>query len=191
MTGDGVLSVDDIRGRYTARMHPDVRAGKRTEDEVLTEFLETFEQHHNTMSEQKADGVVTPEEFLEYYAHVSMNIDSDAYFEAMMSSAWRVSDPDAQPYAGSRRKVTNVNARDAYRNDHHRNLFGTDNRTPFEKKPQTEWATTTAGSYHESALAGQVPAAGGGNLARSGAHDPRMQFADNSQRMTPAQYRGI
>ena len=35
-------------GIYSAKMHPDVRAGKKTEDEVLGEFLDTFEVHHAT-----------------------------------------------------------------------------------------------------------------------------------------------
>ena len=47
--GNGVLDIDDIRGTYNARLHPDVKSGKRTEDEVLLEFLETFEQHHNSL----------------------------------------------------------------------------------------------------------------------------------------------
>ena len=42
-TQDGQVTLEDIRGRYNASMHPDVKSGKRTEDEVLTEFLETFE----------------------------------------------------------------------------------------------------------------------------------------------------
>jgi len=42
-SGDGVLDLEDIKGRYNAKMHPDVKSRKRTEDEVLTEFLETFE----------------------------------------------------------------------------------------------------------------------------------------------------
>lgn len=45
--GDGVLRINDIKGVYNARFHPDVKAGKKTEDEVLGEFLETFEMHHN------------------------------------------------------------------------------------------------------------------------------------------------
>ena len=40
---DGVLDITDIKGRYNAKMHPDVKSGKITEDEVLNEFLETFE----------------------------------------------------------------------------------------------------------------------------------------------------
>jgi calcyphosin len=103
-TGDGILSLEDIKKSYNARMHPEVKSGKKTEDEVLLEFLETFEQHHNTIHGTKADGKVTPEEFLEYYAHVSCNIDSDAHFELMMSNAWNIesrNNPAQMPYAGA------------------------------------------------------------------------------------------
>ena len=41
--GSGVVDINDIRGLYTAHKHPDVMAGKKTEDQVLNEFLETFE----------------------------------------------------------------------------------------------------------------------------------------------------
>ena len=41
--GDGVLTLEDIKRSYNARMHPEVKSGKKTEDEVLLEFLETFE----------------------------------------------------------------------------------------------------------------------------------------------------
>ena len=85
---DGVLDITDIKNKYNARMHPDVKSGKRSEEEVLKEFLETFEQHHNTRNGSKSDGKVTPDEFLEYYANVSATIDNDAYFELMMSNAW-------------------------------------------------------------------------------------------------------
>ena len=57
---------------------------------MLTEFFETFETHHNVLKGKKADGKITPDEFLEYYSHVSSNIDSDAYFELMMSNAWNL-----------------------------------------------------------------------------------------------------
>lgn len=148
--GDGILSIEDIKRSYNASMHPDVKSGKRTEDEILTEFLETFEQHFNTIHNTRADGKITPEEFLEYYAHVSANIDSDAYFELMMANAWNIesrNNPASMPYAGSSAKVTSVNSRDAYRRDHHRNLFGTDKSTPFEKRQATEWQSSTGQSY--------------------------------------------
>ena len=45
--GNGWLDIEDIKGVYNARNHPDVKQGKKTEEEVLLEFLETFETHHN------------------------------------------------------------------------------------------------------------------------------------------------
>ena len=49
-SGDGEVTLDDITGKYNASMHPDVKSGKRTSNEVLTAFLETFEQHYNTVT---------------------------------------------------------------------------------------------------------------------------------------------
>jgi len=42
----GVLDINDIKGVYNAKSHPDVKAGKKTEEEVLGEFLDTFETHY-------------------------------------------------------------------------------------------------------------------------------------------------
>lgn len=42
---NGVLDIDDIRGTYSAKEHPEVKAGKKTEDEVFFDFLETFDYH--------------------------------------------------------------------------------------------------------------------------------------------------
>lgn len=41
--GSGELDTSDIKQSYNAKKHPDVLAKKRTEDEILLEFLDTFE----------------------------------------------------------------------------------------------------------------------------------------------------
>lgn len=38
--------LNDFLGVYNATKHPDVISGKKTEDEILGEFLDTFEVHH-------------------------------------------------------------------------------------------------------------------------------------------------
>lgn len=43
----GVLDIGDIKGVYNAKFHPDVKAGKKSEEEVLGEFLDTFELHYS------------------------------------------------------------------------------------------------------------------------------------------------
>ncbi len=54
----GVLEFDDVLckflgyclfiyiGYYNAKAHPDVKNKRRGEEEILSEFLDTFEQHH-------------------------------------------------------------------------------------------------------------------------------------------------
>ncbi len=75
---------------YSAKTHPDVLAGKKSEEQILLEFLETFETHHSTRNNGAPDHVVTQEEFEEYYANLSASIDNDQYFELMMNNAWNL-----------------------------------------------------------------------------------------------------
>ena len=88
--GSGQLEIDDIRQRYNAKMHPDVKAGKKTEDEILYEFIDTFEQHHSENKDDARDGTVTQGEWIEYYNNVSMSVDRDDYFELMMNQTWNL-----------------------------------------------------------------------------------------------------
>lgn len=173
--GTGQLTVAQVKSRYCAANHPDVKSGKRSENEMSVEFNETFDQHHKIKGSDK----VTPEEFIDYYSYVSTQIDSDAQFELIMSNSWNVSGAGgtSMPFAGSSRKVTAVNAREAYRNDHHRNLFGTDKVTPFVSKAQTDWQTSNKGNFQAPDTNKHMPTAGGSNLACSGSDDPRMAWA--------------
>lgn len=88
----GQLDINDIRQTYNAKSHPDVKAGKKTEDEILSEFLDTFEDHFADMkgNADARDGLITMNEWLEYYNNVSMSIDDDEYFLLMMNSAWNL-----------------------------------------------------------------------------------------------------
>jgi Ca2+-binding EF-hand superfamily protein len=91
--GDGDLDISDVKKCYNAKMHPDVRSGKKDEDEILYEFLDTFEQHYalnNPGAKGNKDRSVSPDEFVAYYENVSCSIDNDDYFIAMMTSAWNL-----------------------------------------------------------------------------------------------------
>jgi Ca2+-binding EF-hand superfamily protein len=85
----GIVEINEIKSLYNVKNHPDVKSGKKTEEDVYGEFLETFETHHNINRGTK-DRRVTREEFLEYYNNISMSIDNDDYFEAMMTNAWKL-----------------------------------------------------------------------------------------------------
>ncbi|KDO27328.1 hypothetical protein SPRG_07575 [Saprolegnia parasitica CBS 223.65] len=81
-----VITVEDVVQRYDAKKNPEVIAGRKTERDVYTEFLETFEA-----SSRVHDGRVTLDEWTEYYANISASIDDDDYFELMMRNAWHIS----------------------------------------------------------------------------------------------------
>lgn len=80
----GVVELNDIEAKYDASKHPDVISKRRTTQDVLREFLDTFD----TIDK---DGKVTPEEFIKYYGNCSSSIDDDDYFELMIRNAWHIS----------------------------------------------------------------------------------------------------
>ena len=101
--GNKMLEVSDLRNVYSSRNHPDVKSGKKTEDDVLAEFLDTFENHFCILEGKRGDSKITVEEFMEYYNNISMSIDNDAYFETMINSAWDL-DGSKTKYGKSWRK---------------------------------------------------------------------------------------
>ena len=52
-TGDGVITVEDLRGVYNASHHPKYQNGEWTEDQVFQSFLSSFDTPGD------ADGVVS------------------------------------------------------------------------------------------------------------------------------------
>merc|ERR1719329_1102193 len=90
--GNGWIDINDIRGVYTANKHPDVLSGKKTEDQILQEFLETFETAHAMRNNEAPNYVVTKEEFEEYYNNISASVDDDSYFKLMMENAWKLTE---------------------------------------------------------------------------------------------------
>ena len=90
--GNGWVDINDIKGVYNAQKHPDVASGKKTEEQILQEFLETFETHHAMRTNEAPDHVVTKEEFTEYYNNISCSIDDDMYFTLMISNAWKLTE---------------------------------------------------------------------------------------------------
>ena len=83
-TGDGQLTVADLKRSFDAKRHPKYRTGEFNETQVMEEFLAGFE------APGEKDGVVTWEEFLNHYCEVGANIDDDTYFDLMMRNCWKL-----------------------------------------------------------------------------------------------------
>lgn len=84
LSGEGVVTVEDLRGVYNASQHPKFLSGEMTEDEIFLKFLNNFDCPNDP------DGKITKQDFLSYYAGVKASIDEDEYFEEMMRKAWQL-----------------------------------------------------------------------------------------------------
>lgn len=56
--GSGQVDSKDLKGVFNSKEHPDVIAGKKTEDQVLCDFLNNFDG-----TQGNNDGVLTLNEF--------------------------------------------------------------------------------------------------------------------------------
>jgi Ca2+-binding EF-hand superfamily protein len=77
LNDDGIVDAFDLRTRFQVVQNPVVVKGKRTAEEIVSDFREAF-----------ADGSVTYEEFEEYWATISALVANDKHFEIMMQNAF-------------------------------------------------------------------------------------------------------
>ena len=80
-------------------LHPDVWAGKITEEEAIREFAVQWDHDKS--------GNITQSEFIDYYRGVSASIKDDEHFEELIKSAWKLQDsdePDDGMYGAARHR---------------------------------------------------------------------------------------
>jgi Ca2+-binding EF-hand superfamily protein len=95
----GELTVADIAHIYDVSQNRDFIEGNKTKDQILEEFLTNFEGVKGNK-----DGIITLQEFFDYYTDLSMSIPGDDYFVGiffsdfypfflgMMESVWCVTE---------------------------------------------------------------------------------------------------
>eukprot|EP00826_Nyctotherus_ovalis_P039761 TRINITY_DN3842_c0_g1_i3.p1 TRINITY_DN3842_c0_g1~~TRINITY_DN3842_c0_g1_i3.p1 ORF type:complete len:277 (+),score=101.57 TRINITY_DN3842_c0_g1_i3:376-1206(+) len=148
---EGAVTLDCIKNSYRAGTHPDVRLGKKSEDEELNEFLSTFSAHHSAYGGPEAK--VTKDEFVEYYTKVSAAIESDSHFDVMMTDVWGLglqSNVQRLPYAGATSKIYQVNSKSIWKFDHHREMLTGADPLKFEENKHAK-------SIYEMSVAGSSP----------------------------------
>jgi Ca2+-binding EF-hand superfamily protein len=97
-TGDGQVTLDDLKDVYDCSQHPGVLDGSTTVEAVLSHFVDMWDQGDK-------DGIVTRDEFAEYYADVGASIDGDDYFELMIRNAWHIAGGEGASANSANRKV--------------------------------------------------------------------------------------
>jgi Ca2+-binding EF-hand superfamily protein len=84
----GVITISDVAGIYDVSMNPEFLEGRKSRDEILSDFLSNFEGRSNIEGATHGDGNITFQEFCDYYTDLSMSTPSDEYFVRMMESTW-------------------------------------------------------------------------------------------------------
>ena len=90
----GVIDLDDIRNSYNPNNHPDVVSGKKTEDEILAEFLDFLQYHFSLLKSDKEQEInkINIEEFLAFFNNISAGVEDDDYFENIIKSGFNLED---------------------------------------------------------------------------------------------------
>jgi len=86
-TGKGQITIKDIENVYSVAKNKDFIEGKKTKQEILNEFINNFEG-----AKGNKDGIITKEEYMDYYTDISMTIPNDDYFVGVIESVWMISE---------------------------------------------------------------------------------------------------
>jgi len=89
----GEISLDTIKLSFCYYNHPEVLNHLKTEEDILMEFFDTFEQNYNFLAEDISDSKssnVSEAEFINYYEYISFLYDEDTYFSSVVNSTWGI-----------------------------------------------------------------------------------------------------
>lgn len=89
--GSGQIQVKDVAHIYDVSQNKDFQEGKKTAEQVIEDFLNSFEGVKGNR-----DGVISWEEWLDYYTDLSMSIPLEDYFVRMMESTWQICEDETQ-----------------------------------------------------------------------------------------------
>ena len=92
----GFITVGQIRDSYNPKEHPLVRRGKRSEDEILGDFIDILEYHFSLLNEKNDENIdvndikIDFDDFCDFYKTISICVEEDKYFEVMVLSEWGI-----------------------------------------------------------------------------------------------------
>ena len=91
---NGKILITDIKNRFNPGGHPDVVGGVKTENKILSEFLdalETFREYNHNLH-GGYDFNMSFQEFNEFHNEISMTIEDDNYFENMINNCYNMNE---------------------------------------------------------------------------------------------------
>lgn len=124
--GFNTILSEKLKSSYNAAGHPDVKSGIAKEDDILKEFLESFELFHSAAFQFQPENVVSRQEFIDFYSILSPSIPNDSKFNNILTNTWNLQlghGAGAQPFAGVQKKVFETNSKQQWLYDHHKSML--------------------------------------------------------------------
>ena len=105
--GSGQIEASDVAHLYDVSQHREFIEGTKTKAEILDDFLNSFDGVKGNN-----DGIITKDEWYEYYTDLSVSVPSDDYFVQMMESTWNIceDEDDSEYHAKIEQYVSYVNS---------------------------------------------------------------------------------
>jgi len=83
--GSGEIDFEDLKDKYDVSSNPKVRSGEWTKKQAIDEFIKIFEGDRGDHN-----GIVTRDEWMDYHAGLSSNLDTDDEFGILMAKNWGI-----------------------------------------------------------------------------------------------------
>ena len=128
---------EKVKDVFDAQRHPEVASSKKQEEEVLGQFLETIEMHHNMFNNYSKSDKMTRNEFMAYYRIISAMYEDESSFMNMIKGVWNVKyqQPGHNELGSAGGKEDAQSSRDRYQKA---NMKG----TPFGTGATDQWQSS-------------------------------------------------
>jgi len=105
--GSGQIEAKDVAHLYDVSQHREFIEQTKTKEEILDDFLNSFDGVKGNN-----DGIISKDEWYEYYTDLSVSVPSDDYFVQMMESTWNIceDEDDSEYHAKIEQYVSYVNS---------------------------------------------------------------------------------
>jgi len=117
----GYLPILFLKKVYNAKYHPDCFLRKKPENEVIDEFMFTFEVFCY-LKGLANDQEISYKDFVEYYKPISASIESDNYFDDILLGSWNIEDEKLAQNISNDIKITNNNKMNNISNNTNNNI---------------------------------------------------------------------
>ena len=108
--GKEYILLNDIKKYFNPEKYPDVLEQKKTSDEIAFDFidsLEIFKEYNiNLKNESIINGIMTYNDFENYFKEISLSINDDKIFDYIINFCWEVDD-----------RLNNYGNKNRYQND--------------------------------------------------------------------------